>query len=678
MGPLPVPLACEVIRQAALGLQHAHENGLVHCDVKPCNLLFCHPGLARSGRRTPPPFASTLGPLQVKILDFGLARLAGTTPEATTYPMLPPPGSSLAGTPDFMAPEQMRGRPTADIRSDLYSLGCTFYFLLTGRVPFAGGTWSEKLLRHQFNLPLPVSDVRPDVPPAIEAIVHRLLAKEPAQRYPIPAALVEVLEVWLADQTTTLSAPARNTPLGPPKTSPAQEPVDGGPRIENAPPAAEPLEPVNDLENLPDLSTVPPDEPRTPRSRTQVPKAEAAGKAGGAEGAGSSPQDRGPAEEKPEKQTRRRWPSVLAWGSVLALAVAAGWGAWQLYPEFFPLEFRPAETIPSPLPISPAAEETGRDEGGSPATPAAFTLASTPGKSFARLHAALAAARDGDTLVLDGDGPFRVGPLSLRGKALTLQAAAGRRPRLTLRPEAVAQMWQPLLTTNRPLVLEGVELAYEVADETMAPNRAAYLIYSEQAPLRLTRCRLLAPRGCALIVCRQARQLIVRDCALVAESVALSVEADAPPPEIQLIGNTIDIREADGAALSLWGTSSGPTGPARLHLENNTIRAGRVVALTALPRGVDMDARDNRFTFRQALLSVAGVGDTATWRQHTHWQGRNNRYESSADWLAVEGQPGGVRGLAAWRAFWPAVEPGSVEAAAPAPPAVPSPSTPPR
>src|SRR5437867_3318679 len=81
-----------------------------------------------------------------------------------SLPSLPAPASGLAGTPDFMAPEQAHGRPTADTRSDLYSLGCTFYYLLTGQPPFPGGTWSEKLLRHQFDAPPPVTKLRPEVP----------------------------------------------------------------------------------------------------------------------------------------------------------------------------------------------------------------------------------------------------------------------------------------------------------------------------------------------------------------------------------------------------------------------------------------------------------------------------------------------------------------------------------
>src|SRR5262249_10044174 len=137
-GPLPVGQACEFIRQAALGLQYAHELGMVHRDVKPANLLV-----------TAKPGSPGAGAAVVKILDFGLARLharegdneAGGDSIVTSQ-------NTVMGTPDYMAPEQARNLHKVDIRSDLYSLGCAFYFLLTGQVPFPGGSTMEKLVRH--------------------------------------------------------------------------------------------------------------------------------------------------------------------------------------------------------------------------------------------------------------------------------------------------------------------------------------------------------------------------------------------------------------------------------------------------------------------------------------------------------------------------------------------------
>jgi 1-deoxyxylulose-5-phosphate synthase len=180
-GPLPVPLACEVARQTARALHYAHERGLVHHDVKPANLLLAQPGTV-----TPAPDGyDPAGGAVVKLLDLGLARRAAAGGSAAG-------AEAVEGTPDYMAPERGHGRP-ADVRSDLYSLRCTLYFLLTGQVPFPGGGWPEKLLRHQLEAPVPVRSLRPEVPPAVAAVVERLMAPDPAQRYPTPAALLAAL-----------------------------------------------------------------------------------------------------------------------------------------------------------------------------------------------------------------------------------------------------------------------------------------------------------------------------------------------------------------------------------------------------------------------------------------------------------------------------------------------------
>jgi serine/threonine protein kinase len=177
-GPLTFGCAIEFIRQAALGLQHAHEHGMVHRDIKPSNLLVTRPDDLKQSR--------------VKILDLGLARLARSGREGEAASQLTRLGVVM-GTPDFIAPEQARNSRDVDIRADLYSLGCTLYYLLTGRPPFPEGTVVEKLLMHQLDAPRPVCLYRADTPLAIERIVERLLAKQPVDRFQTPAELVEVL-----------------------------------------------------------------------------------------------------------------------------------------------------------------------------------------------------------------------------------------------------------------------------------------------------------------------------------------------------------------------------------------------------------------------------------------------------------------------------------------------------
>jgi serine/threonine protein kinase len=179
-GPVPVAEARELVRQAALGLAHAHDRGLSHRDVKPANLLRTTPG-------------------RVKVVDFGLARLPRDAAET-------PAGSSpVVGTPDYMAPEQARDPESADARADVYGLGCTLYELLTGRPPFADGTVLQRLLAHQERTSRPVRELRPDVPATVAALLTRMLAKEPARR-----PTMEEVARTLAEP----DAPLQNTSYG--------------------------------------------------------------------------------------------------------------------------------------------------------------------------------------------------------------------------------------------------------------------------------------------------------------------------------------------------------------------------------------------------------------------------------------------------------------------------------
>jgi serine/threonine protein kinase len=179
-GPLSVVQACDFIRQAALGLQHANERGLVHRDIKPSNLL-----LARDGEnRQSSPFGT------VKILDMGLARQQGQGGKelGVTH------AGAVIGTPDYLSPEQAVDSRAADIRSDLYSLGCTMYFLLTGKPPFQADSLTQLLLKHQLDQPVALEKLRPTVPSQVSAIVRKLMAKRPEDRFQTPTELIRALE----------------------------------------------------------------------------------------------------------------------------------------------------------------------------------------------------------------------------------------------------------------------------------------------------------------------------------------------------------------------------------------------------------------------------------------------------------------------------------------------------
>ncbi len=174
VGPIAWERAAHYIRQAAHGLQHAHECGLVHRDIKPGNLL-----LDRSGT--------------VKLLDLGLARIFHETTDDLTTGR---DAQTLLGTVDYLAPEQALNSHDVDIRADIYCLGATFYYLLTGKGLFEDGSVAEKLSWHLHRPPVPILEARPDVPPGLVEVIDKMLAKKPEDRYQTPDEVVEALEPW--------------------------------------------------------------------------------------------------------------------------------------------------------------------------------------------------------------------------------------------------------------------------------------------------------------------------------------------------------------------------------------------------------------------------------------------------------------------------------------------------
>jgi formylglycine-generating enzyme required for sulfatase activity/tRNA A-37 threonylcarbamoyl transferase component Bud32 len=204
-GPLPVAHACLYIRQVALGLQHAHEQGMVHRDIKPHNLI-----LTRQGN-TP----------IVKVLDFGLAKATRAGQTATDLTGT----GQMMGTPEYVAPEQALDAARADIRADVYGLGCTLYYLLNGAPPFAGRSTFEVLQAQVSAQPRPLDEVRPDVPAGLAAVVAKMLAKEPARRYQSPAEVARALEPFVQGGMLPLGRPAAQARRG----KKARRPAVGAP-----------------------------------------------------------------------------------------------------------------------------------------------------------------------------------------------------------------------------------------------------------------------------------------------------------------------------------------------------------------------------------------------------------------------------------------------------------------
>ena len=194
-GPLDPLRACHYIYGTAVGLQHAFEIGLIHRDIKPGNIL-----LDRSG--------------VVKILDLGLARLTHDTDDQLTRQN----DENVLGTADYLAPEQALDSHTVDIRADIYSLGATFYYLLSGSAPFPEGSVAQKLIWHQNRPPRLLKSLRSDTPDELVAVIERMMSKDPARRYQTPADVMPALAPWVV------------TPIPPPadRELPALSPADAG------------------------------------------------------------------------------------------------------------------------------------------------------------------------------------------------------------------------------------------------------------------------------------------------------------------------------------------------------------------------------------------------------------------------------------------------------------------
>jgi serine/threonine-protein kinase len=198
-GALPIDTACRYTAQLAQGLWHISSVGLVHRDVKPGNILVTEDG-------------ST-----VKLVDLGLARFEHPGWESSGN--LTQVGMMI-GTPDYVAPEQIRDSRRADIRSDLYSLGCTFYHMLAGVPPFDGHSAIDKLHLQQSAEPTPLEQLRPDVPAKVAAMVRQLMAKKPRDRYQDPGEVAATLRPYLLPVGETLTDAAAPTAPGLPVSSP--------------------------------------------------------------------------------------------------------------------------------------------------------------------------------------------------------------------------------------------------------------------------------------------------------------------------------------------------------------------------------------------------------------------------------------------------------------------------
>jgi serine/threonine protein kinase len=186
---LPWAEATRVVSQMLTGLEHLHGKKMVHRDAKPANMMVIRP---QGGGKTDTTLDST-----IKIVDIGLGREMFDEDDAQTRDIALTQEGALLGTPDYPAPEQARDARNADIRADVYAAGCVLYHCLTGRPPFSERNLMAQMVKHATTKPEPILKLTPDVPPGLQAVVDRMLQKDPADRYQTPGEAATALEPFL-------------------------------------------------------------------------------------------------------------------------------------------------------------------------------------------------------------------------------------------------------------------------------------------------------------------------------------------------------------------------------------------------------------------------------------------------------------------------------------------------
>jgi formylglycine-generating enzyme required for sulfatase activity/serine/threonine protein kinase len=364
-GPLQFAHACHFIQQAALGLQHAHERGMVHRDIKPANLFLSHRGNQ---------------PI-IKLLDFGLAKVAS---ESTVDTGLTREGQML-GTPDYIAPEQIRDSQSADIRADIYSLGCTFYYLVTGGPPFASNNLWGLYQAHLSMDAAPLDSVRPGVPAELAALVARMMAKEPEDRFQSPGDVARALTPFVSDGTrasveskpaASAAARAAAQPAAPTATTPPPLPRNPAPPKPARPIAA--------------TASAPPPIPNDPTPMTRpgaIPDGLIDLRETGHPSGGSSERHRSPAAPKPIRRDVRLGASAIengirlrpwAWLAAAILLPAGLVAIWSAVRPTAPPESTMAPTITNAIGMRFALIPTGAFLMGLPADDRDATVIEKP------------------------------------------------------------------------------------------------------------------------------------------------------------------------------------------------------------------------------------------------------------------------------------------------------------
>lgn len=627
VGVLSIADACELARQAALALAHAHNQGLVHRDVKPSNLM-----LATSG--------------QVKLLDLGLARLR-STPEADELTS----SGQMMGTLDYMAPEQLDDSRCVDIRADIYSLGATLYKLLSGRSPTGAAEDGplQKLRLLAAGRLVPLRELRPDLPSALAAIVDRMLAIQPSDRYATPDQVVEALLPFCREANLArLLARARKDAAAD-SAELQTAPVGESPTVESDAASIMP-KPRQILRRRGVAAALIATAAcflfalglvyvlRTPRGVVEIEVAEEA-----AEDVRVVLAQNG--EKIDIADEKAGWKLKLQEGRYSVLLQGGG-DRFELDRDTVTVSRNDVTRIKVRFaaPAQAASAAVGNDLGEkSAAAPLAdssrpFHLLRKQGgdaryQHFSELMPLLA---NGDIVEVHGNGPFRIPTISLDGIGLTIRAAPGFRPRFAPTTEArLAPSW--ITARNASLTVEGCDLEHRPA------NPLHVAISGGGRPWSFRNCRLL---GLDRNVQYQGPQLTIAD-SLIQGAVDLEAQAALT------VENCL-----------LWCRGAGvvvrPEGGQSVQFKRSTLVGAGVGVFGDFPR--EITAEPITIDAQECVFRLAGVLIS-----HEHfnfvrrdgpvrWSGRRNTFvgQPQIRLLALAEQDGTslCTDLDSWRNFW--------------------------
>ncbi len=584
-GPLPVAVACELIRQAAIGLQYAYERDMVHRDIKPSNLMLTHSG-------------------EVKVLDLGLALLADS-PDGVELTS----SGQVMGTIDYMAPEQLHSSHQVDTRADVFGLGATLYKLLTGEAPFVGAAHDSlmsKMLAVASGKYTPLKEKRGDAPPELSRLVDQMLAKDAAQRLPTPAAVADGLAPFAAGADLSAYTGGAETKAAPQKSI--------APRAAGATAVSRAVS-----------ITVPPQTASNSPPRHRRPAVLLGGlgaaaavllgifliirdKNGNETGrielkdgdkvevvdqhVSATPAQKAPEPLKvannPASPPMSHSPDSPELNASLARVVATA----------------PTDD-PKPFWIVRAAEEKD-------AKPAKYTT----------LARAIQALGDNDVLEIHGNGPFIVSPTRVEQPKLHIRGAPGYRPQFDAVVPGAAMLTVPK-----------AELRIEGCDFRMPQGNFRPFISGDGAEWTLANCRFLAGGSFHNSIDYAGPRLKLAD-----SMVVIGAAWDYPDQWLTLRGADVELQIAN-CIIRVGGKTfipAMPNGKLRAVLTNNTFSGSCMLlpSLKDVKTDIDVTATHNVFQLNEANGNAIFEAAYENWKGKVQWHGSDNLYAGGKYGLA--------------------------------------------